>query len=78
MPRGAARGSILGNEEKPRKNVERKATFLSFFKVERRGIKINKTNKLESKLEILMSSGAASLIQSHCQAGNCAPRCNLK
>jgi len=39
MPRGAARGSILGNEEKPRKNVERKATFLSFFKVERHGIK---------------------------------------
>ena len=44
MPRGVAKGSILGSEEKPRKNVERKATFLSFFKVERRGIKINKTN----------------------------------
>jgi hypothetical protein len=49
MPRGAARGSILGNEEKPRKNVERKATFLSFFKVERHGIKKNITNKADLK-----------------------------
>lgn len=32
MPRGIAKGSILG-EEKPKKNVERKPTFLSFFKV---------------------------------------------